>query len=144
MDNVPRKINRVIFSPRKIIAVKDANRGEMPINEPVKAAPILLMLSNEKSLPRNGAIAPARANNMMALESKFRDGRKMNVNDHSVIVLTNKFIIRPEVTGKVKRPFLFNIVCIPHNIAAQIASNSGIMMRFTWDTSSKCTYIIFY
>jgi len=127
MVNVPRKINKVIFSPRKIIAVKDANRGKMPINEPVKAAPNLRMPSNKKSLPRNGAIAPPKAKNMIASEFKFRDGRKMNVNDHSVIVLINKFIIRPEVTVKVKRPFLLNIICPPHNIAAQTANNSGII-----------------
>jgi hypothetical protein len=65
---------------------------------------------------------------MIAPEFKSRDDRKMNVSDHSVIVPTNKFIIRPEVTVKVKRPFLLNIICPPHNIAAQIASNSGIII----------------
>jgi hypothetical protein len=81
---------------------------------------------------------------MIASEFKLRDGRKRNANNHRVIVLTNQFIIRPEVIVKVKRPFLTSTLSTPQDTAAQIASNSGIMMIFTWDTSSKCTYIIFY
>ncbi len=109
------------------MAKKEANRGQTPLNVPVKAAPNLRIPSNINILPRNAAIAPPNTKNMIALEFKSRDDRKMNVSDHSVIVLTNKVIMRPEATVKVKRPFLLSIICVPHNIAAQMASNSEII-----------------
>jgi hypothetical protein len=71
MDIVPMKINSVIFSPRKIMAKKDANRGKIPFSVLVKAAPNLRMPPNKNSLPRNGPVAPANAKNKIAVGLMF-------------------------------------------------------------------------